>query len=84
MPSKKKRRNKFDEMFGSSALDNADSFKGSATGYSISVVQTDQGTKVRAKVGKDTNVEDMRKQLKQKYPNAEIEIKGSEKKPLIR
>lgn len=54
------------------------------TGYSISVVQTPEGTKVKAKVGKNTNVNAFRRQLQQKYPNAKIEIEGGKAKPLIR
>ena len=59
-----------------------DKFPGS--GYAISVVQTPEGIKVRAKVGKDTDVNTLRKQLQQRYPNAEVEIEGSRKEPLIR
>jgi hypothetical protein len=54
------------------------------SGYSISVTQTTEGTKVRAKVGKDTDVNMLRKQLQEQYPNAEIEIEGGKKEPLIR
>ena len=84
MSRKKKRSNIFDELFGGSAFDDSDLFKGSSSGYSVSVVQTPQGTKVKAKVGKDTNSEAIRKKLKQQYPNAEIEIEGGSQKPLIR
>lgn len=81
---KKKRHSIFDELFGGSVFDDADFFKDPSTGYSISVVQTPQGTKVKAKVGKDSNVETVRKNLEEQYPNAEIEIEGGRKEPLIR
>ena len=85
MSSKKKKRHSiFDDLFGDSLLDDSDLFKGSSTSYSISVVQTPRGRKVQAKVAKDSNVDAVRKQLEKQYPNAEIEIEGGEKKPLIR
>ena len=52
------------------------------SGYSISVSQTPQGTKVHAKVGKDTDVTTLRRQLEQQYLGAQIEIDGG--KPLIK
>lgn len=52
--------------------------------YSISVIQTPEGTKVKAKVGKDTDVNTLRKQLERQYPNAKIEIEGGKQEPLIR
>ena len=51
-------------------------------GYSISVTQTPEGVRVYAKVGKDVNVNELRRKLQQEYPGAEIEIDGGE--PLIR
>ena len=74
----------FDELFGGSAFDDTDLFKNSSTGYSISVVQTPQGTKVKAKVGKDTDVEALKKRLGQQYRGATIEIEGGSTAPLIR
>ena len=44
----------------------------------------DQGTKVKAKVGKNSNADVARRQLEKKYPDAEIEIEGGKKEPLIR
>jgi hypothetical protein len=83
---KKKRRSIIDELFGGSPFGDMespfDNFPES--GYSISVVQTPEGTKVRAKAGKDTDVNTLKKQLQQKYPNAKIEIEGGKKEPLIR
>ncbi len=55
-----------------------------AGGYSISVVQTPEGTKVKAKVGKDIDAAALRKQLEQQYPGAKIEIEGGKQEPLIR
>jgi hypothetical protein len=87
VPSEKKRRRTIiDELFGTSMFNETESLFNEfpESGYSINVVQTPEGTKVRAKVGKDTDVNALRKQLQQKYPNAEIEIEGGSKEPLIR
>jgi hypothetical protein len=87
MPLQKKRRKSIiDELFGESMFEETERFfdEPLESGYSISVVQTPEGTKVKAKVGKDTDVNMLRKQLQQKYPNAEIEIEGGRKEPLIR
>lgn len=54
------------------------------SGYSISVIQTPEGTKVKAKVGKDVDVNTLKKQLERQYPNAKIEIEGGKQEPLIR
>jgi len=87
--SRKKKRRLIDELFGGSVfgdfddlLENMGEDKELGSGYSISVSQTPQGTKVHAKVGKDTDVTALRKQLKQQYPGAQIEIEGG--RPLIR
>ncbi|HEX68777.1 MAG TPA: hypothetical protein ENG10_00580 [Candidatus Bathyarchaeota archaeon] len=86
MSFRKKRRSLTDEFLGDSLLGNMDRFFDGfpESGYSISVVQTPEGTKVRAKVGKDTDVDMLKRQLQQQYPNAEIEIEGGRKEPLIR
>jgi len=87
MSSKRKRkRSIIDELFGGSIFNEAETFfdESPGSGYSISVTQTPEGTKVRAKVGKDTDVNKLKKQLQQQYPNAEIEIEGGRKEPLIR
>jgi hypothetical protein len=83
MPHKKK-HSIIDELFGGSIFNDTESLfdKSPETGYSISVVQTSEGTKVKAKVGKNTDANALRKQLQQQYPNAKIEIEGG--KPLIR
>ena len=52
------------------------------SGYSISVTQGPEGTKVHVKAGKGTDVESLRKDLQQRYPDAEIHIEGGT--PLIR
>ncbi|MGD8545673.1 MAG: hypothetical protein PVH12_05805 [Candidatus Bathyarchaeota archaeon] len=54
------------------------------TGYSISVVQTPEGTKVKAKVGKNTDANLIKKQLQEQYPDSKIEIEGGKTIPLIR
>jgi len=82
---KKRKRNIIDELFGNSIFDEPESLGEFPTsGYSISVVQTHEGTKVKAKVGKDTDTDMLKKQLEQQYPNAEIEIEGGKKEPLIK
>ncbi|NWG10332.1 hypothetical protein HXY33_01060 [Candidatus Bathyarchaeota archaeon] len=53
-------------------------------GYSISVVQTCEGTKVKVKVGKDVDVNAIQRRLQQQYPNAQIEIEGGKTEPLIK
>jgi len=87
MSSKKKRRRSIiDDLFGSSMFEEMKTAFNEFPegGYSISVTQTSEGTKVRAKVGKNTDVNVLRKQLQQKYPNAQIEIEGGRREPLIR
>jgi hypothetical protein len=83
---KKRRRNIIDELFSDSLFSDTDKFLDEfpESGYSISVSQTSEGTKVRAKVGKDTDTNALRKQLEQKYPNAQIEIEGGKKEALIK
>ncbi|MCS7114728.1 MAG: hypothetical protein RMJ15_09010 [Nitrososphaerota archaeon] len=89
-PEKKRRRSLIDAFFGDSLFEEMESlfedlpeaeFTG---GYSISVVQTPEGTRVKAKVGKDTDVQALRKQLEKQYPGAKIEIEGGRQEPLIR
>jgi hypothetical protein len=82
---KKRKRSIIDEMFGGSLFDDAklpDEFPSS--GYSISVVQTPEGTKVKAKVGKDTDTNALKERLQRQYPKAEIEIEGGKREPLIK
>jgi hypothetical protein len=76
---RKRKQNIIDELFGTSPFDEA-----SEGSYSISVVQTPEGTKVRARVGKGTDANALKKQLQQQYPNAQIEIEGGKKEPLIK
>jgi len=84
MPSKKK-RSFIDDLFGGSIFEEFERLfeEGMGeSGYSISVTQTPEGTKVYAKVGKDTDVNALRRRLEQQYPGAEIVIEGGQ--PLIR
>ena len=88
MPNKKRKKDIIDEFFGSLPLmETDDIFKeieegGVSGGYSICVTQTTEGTKVYARVGKDTDANELRRQLQRQYPNAQIEIEGG--RPLIR
>jgi hypothetical protein len=90
MSSKKKRRKSIiDELFGNSLFEDAERFfeefpEELEGGYSINVVQTPEGTKVHAKVGKNVDVEALKRQLQREYPNAKIEIEGGKKEPLIK
>jgi len=83
---RKKRRSIIDDLFGGSLFNDTElvSNEFPDTGYSISVVQTPAGTKVKAKVGKNTDATALEKQLQQQYPNAKIEIEGGKTEPLIR
>ena len=83
--SHKRKRSIIDDLFGDFFDDFESSFDDfSGSGYSISVVQTPEGTKVRVKAGKDTDVNSLKRQLQQQYPNAEIEIEGGREEPLIK
>ncbi|MBS7647976.1 MAG: hypothetical protein QXD34_03695 [Candidatus Bathyarchaeia archaeon] len=87
---KRRERNFIDELFGGSLFSEMENFfkdlKGDtfSSGYSIRVTQTPQGIKVKAKVGKDVDVNALRKQLEKQYPKAQIEIEGGRQEPLIR
>ncbi|MEM2911413.1 MAG: hypothetical protein QXM52_03360 [Candidatus Bathyarchaeia archaeon] len=89
-PEKRRRRSFIDEFLGDSLFNEMDElfkeFQESefTSGYSISVVQTPEGTKVKAKVGKDTDTQMLRKQLERQYPGAKIEIESGKQEPLIR
>lgn len=89
-PEKKRRRGFIDEFFKGSLFDEMESFfenfpeDAFTGGYSISVVQTPEGAKVKAKVSKDTDVNALRKSLERQYPGAKIEIEGGRQEPLIR
>ena len=55
--SRKRKRGLIEELFGGSIFNEESWIKQSTEGgYSISVVQNPEGTKVKAKVGKDTDV----------------------------
>jgi hypothetical protein len=82
---RKHRRSIIDELFGESLFDETKLFEEfPESGYSISITQTPEGTKVKAKVGKETDANALRKQLQKQYPNAQIELEGGKKEPLIR
>ncbi|MEM3357070.1 MAG: hypothetical protein QW166_04500 [Candidatus Bathyarchaeia archaeon] len=86
---KKRRKSIIDELFGNSLFEDTEKFfeefpEELESGYSISVTQTPEGTKVHAKVGKNMDAEALKRQLQKEYPNAEIEIEGGKKEPLIK
>lgn len=92
MSQRERRRGRslIDEFFGGRFFEDMeslfrdfgeDAFTG---GYSISVIQTPEGTRVKAKVSKDTDVNTLRKQLEKQYPGAKIEIEGGSQEPLIK
>ncbi len=77
MGSKKRRFGLFDDLFESFFSDFEEMFNGfSGGGYSISVYTTPEGTIVEATVSDDVDVEEFRKSLEARYPNAKIIIKG--------
>jgi len=88
MSDKKRKKSIIDEFFEGSLFEETDEMfkrfeKGEmSNGYSIRVTQTPEGTKVYAKVGKDTDVSEVKRRLQQQYPDAQVEIEGG--KPLIR
>lgn len=85
--SKRRRKSIIDELFGGLLFDEKEALLGEGAfegGYSISVIQTPEGTKVKAKVGKDTDADALSKRLQQQYPNAQIEIEGGRKDSLIK
>ena len=83
---RKRRKNIIDELLGGSLFNDIeplfDEFSG--TEYSISVVQTPEGTRVKVKAGKDVDVSMLKRQLQMQYPNAKIEIEGGREEPLIK
>ena len=88
MTSRKKKKSLLDELFGGSLFDEMDKIfekfeEGNlSSGYSVSVTQTSEGTKVHAKVSGNIDVNELRRKLQQQYPGAQIEIEGG--RPLIR
>jgi hypothetical protein len=84
---RKRKRDIIDEFFGGSLFGEKEAlfdeaFEGG--GYSISVVQTPEGTKVKAKVGKNTDANALKRKLQHQYPNAQVEIEGGKTEPLIK
>lgn len=90
MSHRRHRKSPLNEFFSGSILDEFEklfndlSREKYASGYSISVVQTPEGTRVKAKVGKDVDINALRRRLKQQYPGAKIEIEGGRQEPLIK
>lgn len=86
MSSKRKRRSIIDEFFRGSLFGDTERLFGEfpEAGYSINVTQTPEGTKVHATVGKNTDADALKRQLQQKYPNAQIAIEGGKTEPLIK
>lgn len=86
---RKKRRSLFDLFFGESIFERWDKLfeeleRGATQlegGYSISVIQTPEGTKVHVKAGKNVDISELRRELEERYPGAEIIVEGG--KPLI-
>jgi hypothetical protein len=83
---RRKRRTIFDEFFGESVFkDLEEIFEGGfpvGGGYSISIQQIGGKTIINAKVGEGVDVEQLEKELRRKYPNAQINIEGG--RPRIR
>ncbi len=82
---KKKRRDIFDDLFGSSIFDEIESMfsdvfsdmgSGITGSYSIQVTYTDEGPVVYAELSDDIDANEFRKMLEQKYPGAKIVIRG--------
>lgn len=87
MSNKKRRKSFIDKFFEGSLFDESEEFfeefeRGMGSGYSISVTQTPEGTKVHAKVSGDVDAGELKRKLQQQYPGAHIEIEGG--KPLIK
>lgn len=87
---RKRKKSLIDEFFSGSIIDEFERLFGEfssgevAGGYSISVVQTSEGTVVRARVGRDVDVNELRRRLERQYPGVRIEIEGGRREPLIR
>ena len=80
---RKRRKTIFDEFFGESIFEDIFGEKlPLGGGYSISIHQIGDKTVVNAKVGEGVDVEQLEKELRRKYPNAQINIEGG--KPRIR
>jgi hypothetical protein len=89
MPAQKRRKSIIDELFGGPPFEEMEKLfdefpEDQFSGYSISVTQTPNGTRVKVKAGKDTDVNALRRQLERQYPGAKIEIEGGKSEPLIR
>jgi len=70
----KKRKTFFDEFF-EDIFEDFD-FENLGGGYSISITQTGDKTKIHVKADKNVDVKKLRRELEQRYPGAEIYIEG--------
>jgi len=82
MSERKRRRRSifdvFEEIFEEPFLDTDLPVRG---GYSISITQINGKTTIHVKADKNTNIAELKRSLKEQYPNAEIIIEGG--KPMI-
>jgi len=82
MSERKKRRRSifdvFEEIFEEPFLDTDLPVRG---GYSISITQINGKTTIHVKADRNTNITELKRSLKEQYPNAEIIIEGG--KPMI-
>jgi hypothetical protein len=72
----------FEEVFGNSLFEELEGLESFGEGYSISVTSINGKTTVKVNAPKDADVNKIRRELKEKYPDAEIHIEGG--RPTIR
>lgn len=81
---RKRRRSIFDEFFGESIFKDLEEMfeEGfpAGGGYSISIQQVGDKTIVNAKVSEGVDAAQLEKELRRRYPNAEIHIEGGRPK----
>jgi len=85
MSEKKKKRGFFDSFFdfGEEDFLSSDDLQSGGSGYSISVTYDERGKPVvQVKIRGEVDVNELRRDLKERYPDAKIE--GLNEKPLIR
>ena len=71
-------------IFGGPLFEEFGEISGLNGGYSISIIQTPEGTEINVKAGKDMDMGPLRKELERRYPGAKINIEGGRSRPLIR
>lgn len=76
MGKRKKEPSFFEEVFGNSLFEELEGLVGFGEGYSISVTSINGKTTVKVNAPKDADVNKIMKELKEKYPGAEIYIEG--------